>query len=184
LQGNGVGKPQGILGAGAAIATGNNGGKTGRQTANSVTFGDLAVMWSKLLPASWGSAVWACSPPVVPQLLQLQDGANRAIFLQIGSPDKGAVTVAPNWALLGRPVFPTEKLPALGTKGDLILIDPALYVIGDRMSVEVAASEHVNFLKNQMTWRVVERVDGQPWLEKAITLQDGTSQVSPFIVLN
>jgi HK97 family phage major capsid protein len=184
LQGNGVGKPQGILSAGAAIATGNNGGKTGRQTANSVTFGDVAVMWSKLLPASWGSAVWACSPTVVPQLLQLQDGANRAIFLQIGSPDKGAVTVAPNWALLGRPVFPTEKLPALGTKGDLILIDPALYVIGDRMSVEVAASEHVNFLKNQMTWRVVERIDGQPWLEKAITLQDGTSQVSPFVVLN
>ena len=141
-------------------------------------------MWSKLLPASWGSAVWACSPTVVPKLLQLQDGANRAIFLQIGSPDKGAITAAPNWALLGRPIFPTEKLPALGTKGDLILSDPSLYVVGDRMSVEVAASEHVNFLKNQMTWRVVERVDGQPWLENAITLQDASSKVSPFVVLN
>ncbi len=184
LQGNGVGKPQGILGAGATIPTGNNSGKTGRQTANSVTFGDVAVMWSKLLPASWGSAVWACSPTVVPQLLQLEDGANRAIFLQIGSPDRGAVTAAPNWALLGRPVYPTEKLPALGTKGDLILIDPSLYVVGDRMSIEVAASEHVNFLKNQMTWRVVERVDGQPWMEKAITLQDASTQVSPFVVLN
>jgi HK97 family phage major capsid protein len=184
LQGNGVGKPQGMLGAGAAIATGNNGGKTGRQTANAVTFGDVAVMWSKLLPASWGSGVWACSPSVIPQLLQLQDGANRAIFLQIGSPSQGAITSAPNWALLGRPLFPTEKLPALGTRGDLMLIDPALYVIGDRMSVEIAASEHVNFLKNQMTWRVVERVDGQPWMEKAVTLQDGSTQVSPFVVLN
>ena len=28
------------------------------------------------------------------------------------------------------------------------------------MQVEIAASEHVNFLKNQMTWRIVERVDG------------------------
>jgi len=40
-----------------------------------------------------------------------------------------------------------------------------LYVIGDRMPLEVAASEHVNFLKNQMTWRIVERVEGQPWVE-------------------
>jgi HK97 family phage major capsid protein len=57
-------------------------------------------------------------------------------------------------------------------------------VIGDRQQIEVAASEHVNFLKNQMTWRVTQRVDGQPWLEKPITLQDGSTQVSPFVVLN
>ena len=52
------------------------------------------------------------------------------------------------------------------------------------MQIEIAASEHVNFLKNQMTWRVVERVDGQPWLDKPITLQDGASTVSPFVILN
>jgi HK97 family phage major capsid protein len=173
LQGNGVGKPQGMLGCGAALAK-------NRDTANQVSFNDLATMWSKLLPASWGSAVWTFSPSVVPQLLQLKDGANRAIFISI---DQG-ITKAPNWSLLGRPAFPTEKVPALGTKGDLMLLDPSLYVVGDRMSVEVAASEHVNFLKNQMTWRVVERVDGQPWVEKAITLQDGATQVSPFVVLN
>ena len=80
----------------------------------------------------------------------------------------------------GRP----EKLPALGTLGDLMLIDPSLYVIGDRQMLEIAASEHVNFLKNQMTWRVVERIDGQPWMDKPITLQDASSQVSPFVALN
>src|SRR5258708_25027071 len=52
-----------------------------------------------------------------------------------------------------------------------MLLDASLYVVGDRMQIEIAASEHVNFLKNQMTWRVVERVDGQPWLDKPITLQ-------------
>jgi HK97 family phage major capsid protein len=143
LQGNGVGKPQGMLTAGSSVVSGPNAGA--RTTANQVQFADIAWMWSKLLPASWGSAVWAFSPSVVPQLLQLKDGANRAIFISI---DQG-ITKSPNWSLLGRPAFPTEKLPALGTKGDIILIDPALYVIGDRMSVEVAASEHVNFLKNQ-----------------------------------
>ena len=52
------------------------------------------------------------------------------------------------------------------------------------MQVEVAASEHVNFIKNQMTWRVVERVDGQAWMDRPVTLQDASSQVSPFVVLN
>ena len=169
-----------MLTAGAALAGGGHSGGTQRLTASEVQFADIAWMWSKLLPASWSSAIWCFSPTVVPQLLQLQDGANRAIFISI---DQGA-TKSPNWALLGRPAIPTEKLPALGTKGDIILVDPSLYVIGDRMSIEVAASEHVNFLKNQMTWRVVERVDGQPWMEKAITLQDASTQVSPFVILN
>jgi HK97 family phage major capsid protein len=173
LQGNGVGKPQGLLTAGPTIAV-------TRAGANLVQFADVATMWAKLLPVSWSKAIWCFSPSVVPQLLQLKDGANRAIFISI---DQGA-TKAPNWALLGRPAFPTEKLPALGTKGDLMLIDPSFYVIGDRMQIEIAASEHVNFLKNQMTWRVVERVDGQPWLDKAVTLQDASTQVSPFVALN
>jgi hypothetical protein len=29
-----------------------------------------------------------------------------------------------NWSLVGIPLFCSEKLPALGTKCDLILIDP------------------------------------------------------------
>jgi HK97 family phage major capsid protein len=173
LQGNGVGKPQGILGAGATLAV-------NRAVAGQVQFVDVATMWAKLLPSSWATAIWTFSPSVIPQLLQLKDGASRAVFISI---DQGA-TKSPNWSLLGRPAFPTEKVPALGTKGDLMLLDPSLYVIGDRMQIEIAASEHVNFLKNQMTWRVVERVDGQPWLEKAVTLQDASTQVSPFVALN
>jgi HK97 family phage major capsid protein len=173
LQGNGVGKPVGMLTAPVTLT------KT-RDNANQISYNDVATMLSKLLPMSWNRAIWLFSPSCVPQLLQLKDGANRAIFISI---DQGAVK-APVWKLLGLAAIVTEKLPALGTKGDLMLVDPALYVIGDRMQVEIAASEHVNFLKNQMTWRVVERVDGQPWLEKAITLQDATTQISPFVALN
>jgi HK97 family phage major capsid protein len=178
LQGNGAGKPQGMLTTSACINSGPNAGA--RTTANQVQFADVAWMWSKLLPHSWGNAVWLFSPSVVPQLLQLKDGANRAIFISV---DQGAVKT-PTWSLLGRPAFPTEKLPALGASGDVMLLDPAFYVIGDRMSIQIAGSEHVNFLRNQMTWRVVERVDGQPWLDKAITLQDAVTTVSPFIALH
>jgi HK97 family phage major capsid protein len=173
LQGNGVGKPLGILNAPAAV-------KVARNTASHFYFADIANMLKSLLPASYNRACWYISPTVVSDLLQLKDGSNRALFVSI---DQGAVK-PPVWKLLNLPVTITEKLPPLGTTGDVMLVDPKLYVIGDRMMLEVAASEHVNFLKNQMTWRFVERIDGRPWLDNAITLQDGVSQVSPFVVLN
>jgi HK97 family phage major capsid protein len=180
LQGSGAGQPMGIKNSAARITV-------TRSAANAVAFADIAAMWANLLPASWGRCIWTFTPSVVPQLLQLKDGNNRAMFMTVESyPDTGGggIHQRPNWSLLGRPAIPTEKLPKLSTEGDIMLIDPTLYVIGDRMSIEIAASEHVNFLANQMTWRVVERVDGRPWLEKPITLQDSTTQVSPFVTLS
>lgn len=173
LQGKGVGKPLGVLNAPATISVNRN-------TASTVKYVDIATLFAKLLPGSINRAVWVISPTVIPQLLQLQDGASRAIFISI---DQGAVK-PPIWKLLGLPVQITEMVPPLGTKGDVMLIDCSNYVIGDRMALEVAASEHVNFLKNQMTWRFVQRVDGQPWMDKPVTLQDGTTQVSAFVALN
>jgi HK97 family phage major capsid protein len=173
LQGNGVGKPLGVLTAPAAKLV-------PRATPGHFTFPDVAAMLASLLPASYNRAVWYISPTVVSDLLQLKDSAGRAIFLSI---DQGA-TKPPVWKLLNLPVIITEKVPSLGNRGDVSLIDPSLYVIGDRMMLEIAASEHVNFLKNQMTWRFVQRVDGRPWLDNVITLQDGNTTVSPFVVLN
>ena len=51
--------------------------------------------------------------------------------------------------------------------------------IEDRMQAMIAASDHVSFLKNQVTCRVMRLCDSQPWIEKPITLRDGTTQVSP-----
>jgi hypothetical protein len=90
----------------------------------------------------------------------------------------------PHSALFSRPLYVTEKLPVLGTKGDCILFDPSLYVIGDRQALEVDVSEHVNFLTNRATWRVLERVDGRPIFDQTIKLSDQATTVSPVVVLN
>src|SRR5206468_3902811 len=76
LQGNGVGKPLGVLNAPATISANRN-------TANTVKYVDIATLLAKLLPGSINRAVWGISPTVIPQLLQLQDGANRAIIIII-----------------------------------------------------------------------------------------------------
>jgi HK97 family phage major capsid protein len=85
--------------------------------------------------------------------------------------------------LAGFPVLVSEKLPALGTSGCVMLCDFSKYLLGTRQELQIDVSPHVNFLKNQMTWRVVWRGDGQPWLNNSITLADGTYKVSPFLYL-
>lgn len=180
LQGDGVGKPQGILGAAPTIAV-------DRATNGRVRYVDLSTMMSRLLMQSWKSAVWVAHQSTLPDLLQMNDnsgnqtdfGAGRLIWASI---DQGAALDFPA-TILGRPVFFTEKVPALGSQGDISLIDFSMYLLGKRMEVEIAVSPHVRFLNNQMVWRVVWRGDGQPWLHNPITLADGTFTVSPFVTL-
>jgi HK97 family phage major capsid protein len=77
LRGDGTGKPQGVVSASATI-TAKSGG---RSNANQVSFDDISKMFASLLPSSQTKAIWACSPSVVPYLLQLADAGNRALFM-------------------------------------------------------------------------------------------------------
>jgi HK97 family phage major capsid protein len=81
--------------------------------------------------------------------------------------------------LLGHPVEATEKLPTLNTLGDIMLCDGRMYAIGQRNTLEVEYSAHVNFTTNQGAWRFLTRVDGQPLSSGAVTMQDSTAP-SPF----
>jgi HK97 family phage major capsid protein len=173
LQGNGVGKPLGMLNTSGPVI------QVTRANAGKISYADTANLMSRLLPSSLQRAIWVVHPYGLIDLVQLRDASGRVVWVNALG---GAQEKVPGY-LFGRPVYVSEKVPTYGTAGDLSLLDPGLYVIGDRMSLEVAASEHVNFLKNQMTWRIVERVDGRPWIEKSITLADGASTVSPFVTI-
>lgn len=176
LQGTGAGKPIGILNSPATIVQ-------GRTTSNLFKLADAANMYADLLTTSMGSAVWIMSQTVLPQLVQLADAANRVVWLpNAQSPAGGAPQTLPA-TMFGLPIIFTEKLPALGTKGDVMLADLSYYLVGDRMQIEIASSIHYKFQNNQTAWRFVSRVDGKPWLDKYITLADAATTVSPFVVL-
>jgi HK97 family phage major capsid protein len=84
--------------------------------------------------------------------------------------------------ILGRPVIFTEKTSALGTTGDINFVDLSYYLIGDRQQVRVDSSEHFLFQNNQVAYRLIERVDGRPWLQSALTPHNGSSNtLSPFV---
>jgi HK97 family phage major capsid protein len=86
--------------------------------------------------------------------------------------------------ILNLPVYITGALPALGTSGDFMLIDPSYYLIGDRQAMSIAYSEHYAFVTDQAAWRFTSRVDGQPWINASVTLEDAATTVSPFVALS
>jgi HK97 family phage major capsid protein len=86
--------------------------------------------------------------------------------------------------LLGCPVIVTEKTPGiLGAQGDISFVDFGFYLIGDRQHMTLDRSEHVGFRSDTTDFRVIQRNDGRPWLQSAITPQNGGPTLSPFVQL-
>ena len=76
--------------------------------------------------------------------------------------------------LFGFPIVFSDRLPTLGTKGDLILADLAYYVIKDGSGPFLAWSEHVYWTANKSVVKIVWNVDGKAWLTEPLILE-GTS---------
>jgi HK97 family phage major capsid protein len=83
--------------------------------------------------------------------------------------------------ILGRPVLVSEKVPKLGDAGDINFVDFGFYLIGDRQAMTARSSEHFKFKDDMTAYRIIERVDGRPWLQSAITPKNGGPTLSPFV---
>jgi HK97 family phage major capsid protein len=172
LTGNGVGKPLGIVNAPATVAV-------TRTTASKVGTVDLVAMLARFYRKG-GQPVWIINQSVLPEIYKLKDENNNYILLP-GS--NSNISGALPTSIYGIPVVVTEKLPALGTSGDILLADMRYYLIGDRQRITVDESIHVKFQTDEKSWRFVTRVDGQPWIDSAITPRAGGSTLSPFVKL-
>lgn len=177
LSGSGVGEPLG------ALATQNTSvigvAKETGQPAASIVWENIVKMYSRMLPASLGRAVWIASIDTFPELatMALSVGTGgSAIWLNNG-------VVGPPMTILGRPVLFTEKTSTVGTQGDLSFVDFSYYLIGDRQVMSASSSPHYKFGNDQTAYRIIERVDGRPWIQSAITPKNGGPTLSPFVQL-
>lgn len=171
LRGTGAGQPQGVITAPATLVV-------PRQAQNAVGWIDLVNMFEDLLPSS--SAAWFISQSVISNLMTMQDPSGQYMWPTLFQ--GGASTGRPT-SLLGLSVQFTEKLPRIGTQGDVLLADWRYYLIGDRQATTVESTKYDRWKFDQTSWRVVHRVDGRPWLSAPLTYEDGVTQVSPFVVL-
>lgn len=179
LTGNGVGQPLGMLTAGntAIISQAKEGG----QDADTIVYENLTRMYSRMLPTSLGRAIWLAPPSAFHELatMALNVGAGgSAVGISVSG-----ITGTPAMSIFGRPVILSEKVPALGDAMDLSFIDPAYYLIGDRAQMRVESSTHFKFDTDETSYRVIERVDGRPWIKSAITPKNGGDTLSPFVTL-
>lgn len=168
LNGTGAGLPLGIIGAPATISIAKESG----QAADTINRENILNMWSRLWAASKARAVWLAGTGVAPQLYDLSTTSGAPLF---------------RWAddgprLLGRPVIETEYNGLLGDAGDIALVDLGEYLLADR-DLETTSSIHVKFLEDEVAFKFILRVDGQPGWSEPTTPKNSAATVSPFLVL-
>lgn len=169
LSGGGTTKPTGVIGHGGTV-------EIPRDAANTISYGDIVDMYASI---RGNSPVWVASPTVLPQLMQMvTPGLAGNLVWQ-----PNAIVGSPG-SLLGLPLLRNERNPVLGQAGDLMLCDFSSYLIKDGSGLAVAASEHVYFLKNTTVVKAYRFVDGSPWLNAPLTLEDGVTEASPFVILD
>lgn len=168
INGDGVGKPLGILQSGSLISA-------TRTDASEIDAYDIGRMWARRLPG-YNDYVWFVNPAVYPQLLNMTIG-DMPVYAPSVRPD------VPFGSLLGRPVIENEYCPNLGTAGDILLASPSAYALITKGGIEAASSIHIKFDYDETAFRFVYRVDGQPYYNAAITAYDAVNTVSPFVAL-
>jgi HK97 family phage major capsid protein len=178
INGSGAGDPLGFLNGGAMVSV-------TRATADLIAWADVTGMYARMLPSSLNRAVWLCSPDTLPQIFGMtipvknvagtENVGGSAVYISDG-------TNAPALSILGRPLIVTEKIPKLADPNALVFVDLAYYLVGDRQAMQLETSPHYKFANDQTAVRIIERVDGRPWLNTAITPKNGASAtLSPFV---
>ena len=187
INGDGAGKPQGVMNANCLITVA---AETGQQTKTIVTQ-NVVKMYYRLHMRSRKNAVWYVNQDCEQQLLQLSlpVGTGGSSVVDGMGPVGGRLYTPPGQTadgygrLFGRPVVPIEQAQTLGTTGDIILADMSQWVWVDKGDMQQATSMHVRFLTDEMTYRYLYRCDGQPIWHVALTPFNGSSTLSPFVTL-
>ena len=171
INGTGAGQPLGILAAACGVTI-----RHPRAAANAIGINDIFNMLSHFMGTS---PVWMAHQSSMPQILSMAGPAGNQSYVWISN----ARDAAPS-TLMGYPIYFIENTQTLGAEGDLILADWSKYVIGDRQSTQIDSSKHFRFRNDLTAWRAVHRVGGRPWLSAPLTLRDGATEVSPFVILD
>lgn len=174
-RGNGASAPHGFLNAPCLVSV----AKETNQAAATINTTNLSKMWARMPARSKRNAVWLVNTECGPQLDELSQaigtGGTAPRFVNY-SPE-GVLTIK------GRPVIEVEYAEAVGTVGDIALVDLSKYRLIRKGGIEQASSMHVHFTTGEQAFRAFYRVDGQAVPRAAITPFKGSATLSPFVVL-
>jgi len=174
ISGDGVGKPLGILSS-PSLVTVPRETVPANQGAATIIYPNIVKMWAALLGDWRRNAVWLIN----------QDAESQLGFMDFRSNQAAPTTPIPVYlpgntisgdgyaTLKGRPVIPVEACSALGSLGDIILVDLTQYMTATKgQDIKTDVSIHLYFDQDLTTFRFVMRVAGQPWWSSVIAPQN------------
>lgn len=179
VNGTGAGMPQGFLASPALVTVAKQSG----QANGTVVFQNIVNMWSRMYSECRKNAVWLINQDVEQQLPSLViTGTNSGVYPAYLPP--GGLSSSPYGQLMGRPVVVTEACQALGTPGDINLVDLSTYLsIVKAGGIRADVSIHLWFDYDITAFRFIMRVGGQPWWTSAISRKNGSNTLSCFVNL-
>lgn len=173
--GDGTGKPLGLLQSGARVTV----AKEAAQVADTIVYENVVKMESRLWQRSRSSAVWYANINILPQLLLMEfPGDNSPVYLPAGG-----ASGRPFDTLMGRRIVFIEQAKTLGDEGDLMLSDNSSYLLARKGGITSATSMHLRFDFGEMAFRAQVRVDGTHSWDTALTPANGTETQSPVVTL-
>ena len=178
FNGQGGGRPLGILNSPVTIQVAAEGG----QAADTIVANNILKMYSRRRTGQpVDSYCWFINQDTEPQLFSMtmgSGGQNGVVYLP-----PGGLSTKPYATLMGLPVIPTEFNSTVGDVGDIVLGNFSQYLTISKGGVQEMASQHVEFLREQVALKFTFRMDGRPMYDAPTTPPKGSNTQSDFITL-
>ena len=178
FNGDGVGKPLGILNAPSLLAIA---AETG-QTPATIVAANIIKAQNRFFAPYFGNANWYLNQDCMQQLMQLTLGTGTYSGQLVYMPPSG-LSGAPYGSLGGRPLKPIEFAGTVGSLGDIVLADLSQVLSISKGGIAQAVSMHVEFLTDQLALRFTMRMNATPWENSPITPFKGTNTQSSFVCI-
>lgn len=125
------------------------------------------------------TAVWLYHAAWFSKFIKLKIG-DTPVFIP-----PGGISGTPTATILGRPAYEIEQASALAAPGDLMFVNMGQYVYieKDGEGLRFDSSMHVRFLYDEMAFRWMYRINGQPVQRTAVTRFTGGTTTSPFVTV-
>lgn len=167
LRGTGAGEPLGILNwAGVVLVE--------EDTDNTFVAADSDEMVAHLLDTGNSRVAWLYHNSIYTSL---------APFVRENTAVAGNRAQVISTVLHGYPHMTTQHLPLIGTNGYIVLGDWDKYIIFEFEGLYIFFSDQRYADEGKVAWFYGKHLDGKPIMPDAITLADGSWELSPFVVI-
>jgi HK97 family phage major capsid protein len=168
VEGGGSTLPLGILNSACKVTV-------NRAGVGTLAYADVLALRAKMHPRMLRRAIWIAATDARSQIEGMKDGDNRYIW------GPGDVAAERPETLCGLPLFFYDHA-SLGEAADLALVVPDTYLYKQGFGPALGVSEHAEWRKGLVAFRLVASFDGACWVQDPLTLDNGHI-VSPVATL-